>query len=331
MQLPTLSIVIPSYNGLDQLQRCLPSVRCHAPPTSQVIVVDDASTDETQSWLRRNCPWVEVVALPRNQGFCGAINAGVKHARGEVVELLNNDTEVCAGWAEAALRPFADPGVGSVAPLVLFRERPDTIDSAGQEYHLCGWAKNRGYGQRLGPAYLRPAEVFGPSASSGFYRRRALAEAGVMLTEYGAYYEDVDLSFRLRWAGYRCLYEPASRVFHQESASYGRQRDRVIWLLARNEELVYWVNLQPHHLLLGLLPHVGFLAIRAARKSWAGKGRAFFSAKWEALCRWRWVAERRCELRRIARAVKRPVRLDVSRDVRILQEGWAWMTRRRVA
>src|SRR5262249_30222755 len=154
----------------------------------------------------------------------------------EVVELLNNDTKVGPRWADAALAHFADPTVGSVAPLVLFLDRPEVIDSAGQEYHVCGWARNRGYGQALRGEFWAPCVVCGPSVESGFSRRPALARAGVMLPEYGAYYGDVDLSFRLRWAGYRCVYEPASRVFHREHASYGRQKDRVVWLLARNEE-----------------------------------------------------------------------------------------------
>ncbi len=331
MELPTLSIVIPTFNGLGPLQGCLASVCRYAPPGTQIIVADDASTDGTHAWLRRHYAGVEVVRLPNNQGFCGAVNAGVAHARGAVVELLNNDAEVTAGWAMTALRHFADPTVGSVAPLVLFLDRPDVIDSAGQEYHLCGWGKNRFYGQQLQEHHLLSGEVFGPSGSSGFYRREALARAGVLLPEYGAYYEDVDLSFRLRWAGYRCVYEPASRVYHQESATYRKQKDRVVGLLARNEELVYWINLRGHELLLGLIPHLGFLAVRAFRKTVQGQGRTFFAAKWDALRRWRWVLERRRELQRLARTAGRPVDLVITKDAGILREGWGWMKRRRSA
>jgi GT2 family glycosyltransferase len=210
-------------------------------------------------------------------------------------------------------------------------DRPQVIESAGQEYHLCGWGKNRGYGEGLRAEYLVPAEVFGPSGSSGFYRRSALARAGLMLPEYGAYYEDVDLSFRMRWAGYRCVYEPGSRVFHRESASYGRQRDRVVWLLARNEELVYWVNLRTSELLLGFLPHLGFLAVRALRKTLGGQGKVFFAAKRDALRRWRWVVERRRANGKLAAAVARPVRLRISHSPSVLPQGWRWIARRKCA
>jgi GT2 family glycosyltransferase len=330
MALPTLSIVIPSFNGLDHLRSLLPTVRRHAPNNAQVIVVDDASTDGTSNWLQANHRWVEVVSLAANQGFCGAVNAGVTRARGEVVELLNNDTVVCPNWAEHGLAHFADPTVGSVAPLVLFFDRPEVIDSAGQEYHICGWARNRGYGQPVREELLLSREVFGPSGSSGFYRTSALARTGVMLPEYGAYYEDVDLSFRLRWAGYRCIYEPKSRIFHREHASYG-ENERVVWLLARNEELVYWVNLQARELLIGILPHLGFLAIRTLRKLVSGHGPIFLGAKWDALRQWRWVLERRQLLRHMAATADQPVVLPISRNAAIVREGWNWMIRRRSA
>ncbi len=328
--LPSLSIVIPTFNGVDHLRRLLPSVRRYSPRQTQVIIVDDASTDDTAGWLRCNHPWVELIQLPHNQGFCAAVNAGVTHAHGDVIELLNNDTDVTQGWAEAALAHFADPTVGSVAPLVLFMDRPNLIESAGQEYHICGWGRNRGYAQPLSDDYQSRCEVFGPSASSGFYRRKALETTGVMLPEFGAYYEDVDLSFRLRWAGYRCVYEPCSRVHHAESASYRRQRDKVVYLLARNEELVYWINLQAKDLLLGLLPHLGFLAVRAVRRTMAGQGMAYFSAKLDALRRWRWALERRRVLRELVRT-RRHLDLQVLKTPVVLHEGWNWITTRKSA
>ncbi|HEV3203736.1 MAG TPA: glycosyltransferase, partial [Gemmataceae bacterium] len=298
---------------------------------TQVIVVDDGSTDDSRFWLAEKHPWVEMLALPTNQGFCQAMNAGLALARGTVVEMLNNDTQVCRYWAQAALAHFADPTVGSVAPLVVFWDRPNVIDSAGQEYHRCGWGKNRGYGKSLNEHYLESCDVFGPSGSSGFYRRSVLQKVGMLLPEYGAYYEDVDLSFRLRWAGFRCIYEPGSRVFHKESGTYRQQRDHVVRLLARNEELVFWINLQTRDLLLGLIPHLGFLAVRALRKTLQGQGGTFFAAKWEAFKKWRWVVQRRRELQRLARSTGEPVDLEIDSDPRIIQEGWKWMTRRKSA
>ena len=159
-----------------------------------------------------------------------------------VVELLNDDTEVEAGWAEAALKWFDDPVVAAVAPLVLRRsqsERP-TIDSAGDRYYLGGVAAERGVDRALGSDYLQARPVFGASASSAFYRRDAVLAVGGFPEHFAAYFEDVDLSFRLHRAGGRIVYEPAARVWHRVSASYGRPSGALLEQQARNEERVFW-------------------------------------------------------------------------------------------
>lgn len=319
-----LSILIPSHNGIGHLERCLPSVHRFAPRNTQIILVDDGSTDGTPDWLKSHFPRVSLVLLPNNRGFCHAVNAGLRHVRGDVVELLNNDTEVCANWAEHCLRHFEDPGVGSVAPLVLRMHNPNIIDSAGQQYHVCGWATDRGYGQPLTDKYLTACEVFGPSASSGFYRRAALTHVGNLLPEFEAYLEDVDLSFRLRSAGHRCIYEPQGRVLHQRSASYGQDKtDRVVQLLSRNEEFVWWNNLPLDEMPLGLPLHAAFLVARLLRSAAAGRLGPFVRGKMQALRSAGQIRRRRREVRERA-AAGRDLHLD--RHWGVLADGWRWLT-----
>lgn len=329
MPRPTLSIVIPTWNGRAHLEACLPSVRRHAPPGTQVIVVDDGSSDGTLEWLRSKHPWVERLRTPSNVGFCGAVNLGLRHAVGDVVELLNNDTIVTAGWAEAALVHFADPSVGSVAPLTLRMDAPDVLDSAGQAYHLIGWACNIGYGCRLKPEYLRSHEVFGPSGCSGFYRRELVIRLGGLLPEYGAYFEDTDLAFRLRRAGYRCMYEPKSRVFHRGSATYGEMPDRLVRLISRNEELVFWINLPALWLLAGLIPHLAFQIVRTLRKAWCGQLRPYLQGKADAFRMVRRIAERRREA--AALRPEHPVPLGIHYGLDVLSSGLTWLRYRRSA
>src|SRR5262249_43965357 len=162
--------------------------------------------------------------LPRQRGFCVAANAGLRHVRATFVELLNDDTEVSAGWAEAALAVFADPVVAAVAPLVLqgpSRYGTPRIDSAGDRYYLGGVAGKHRHGAELRPDDLRPGRVFGASASSAFYRRDIVLQVGAFPERFGAYFEDVDLAFRLHRAGYDVRFEPASRVWHHGAASHG--------------------------------------------------------------------------------------------------------------
>src|SRR5262249_9457092 len=157
----------------------------------EVIVVDDASTDGTAEWLAQEEPEVRVVRLERNRGFCAAANAGIAAAGGQFIQLLNNDTEVTAGWIDEGLSPFTDATVGSVAPLVRVRSDPSRVDSAGDAYAGVGWPTKRGHGQPAAGWAARPIEeVFGASGSSAFYRAEALRRAGGLDPLFGSYYED---------------------------------------------------------------------------------------------------------------------------------------------
>src|SRR5262249_44118266 len=165
MELLMLSIVIPSYQRTDLLATCLRSVTRHAPAGTEVTVVDDASVDGRVSQVAASFWGVRGVRLPRRSGFCVAANTGIRASTGDIIELLNDDTEVQAGWADAALACFADPDTAAVAPLVLTGPDGTVVDSAGDRYYLGGVAGKRGHGEKLTPELLRARSVFGASAS----------------------------------------------------------------------------------------------------------------------------------------------------------------------
>src|SRR5262249_5836548 len=147
--------------------------------------------------------------LAQQRGFAVAANTGIRASRGDVIETLNDDTVVQPGWADAALPWFDDPALGAVAPLVLAWPAGKIIDSAAGRYYVGGLAGKGGHGLALAPAPLEPRRVFGASAAAGFYRRSALDRVGLFPDDFGSYFEDVDLAFRLNRAGYRAMYEPA--------------------------------------------------------------------------------------------------------------------------
>src|ERR1051325_3390752 len=289
-----LSIVIPTHHRTDLLHACLAAVVRHAPGDCEIVVVDDASPGEIASVVARAFG-VGVVRMPRQGGFATAANAGIRASRGDIVEMLNDDTEVQAGWAEAALQWFADPHLGSVAPLVLTWPDGDTIDSAGDRYYVGGVAGKRGHGCPVSPEFLTPGPVFGASAAAGFYRRSALDEAGLFPEEFGSYFEDVDLAFRLRRAGYTAMYEPASRVLHHVSASFGRQGRRLIEQQSRNEERVFWRNIPASALWRALPKHAVVLAGKAWRRWQEGTLTPWLFGRLSVLREWRQFRQnRRC-------------------------------------
>jgi GT2 family glycosyltransferase len=271
----TLSIVIPSHNRPDLLRCCLTAVSRHAPKGTEVLVVDDASPGAAISAAASGFPRVRVLQLPRRGGFCAAANAGIRAAHGDIVELLNDDTEVQAGWAMTALARFHDQAVAAVAPLVLHWPSGNRVDSAGDRYYVGGIAGKRGHGEPLQPAYLRGGRVFGASASSAFYRREVVLRVGAFPETFGAYFEDVDLAFRLHRAGYQIVFEPGARVLHRVAGSYGRPCRRLLEQQSCNEERVFWRNLPGRALPRALPRHCAVLAAKAWRR-WHEGGLAPF-------------------------------------------------------
>jgi GT2 family glycosyltransferase len=285
MARPELSIVIPTYNRPDLLAACLRSVLRYGPPDAEILVVDDGSPGARGVAIARTFG-VDGLRLPRRKGFCAAANAGIRATRGSVIELLNDDTVVTSNWARYALAAFSDTSVAAVAPLVLMapsQTPEDRIDSAGDRYFLWGVAAKRGHGQAVQPAHLKTCRVFGASASCAFYRREALEAVGLFPEEFGAYFEDVDLAFRLHRAGFLVLFEPASRVYHRRSASYGKPDRRLLKQQSFNEERVFWRNLPVPVLLRAIPGHVAVLAAKMWRRCREGNLAPFVSGRLQVL------------------------------------------------
>lgn len=260
-----LSIVIPTHRRSDLLHACLASVTRHAPPNTEIVVVNDGGNPSI-SHVASRFAGVRHLPMPRG-GFCRAANAGIAATSAPIVELLNDDTEVRPGWAEAAMAAFDDSNVAAVAPLVL---QPDgRIDSAGDAYDRGGFARKIGHGEVYSEQNLVRCAVDGASASSAFYRRSMLERVDGFPESFGAYFDDVDVSCRLRRAGGTILFEPASRVLHHGGSSYGRPTRRLIELQSCNEERLYWRNAE----LVGqTLPrHVAVLAGKALRRWHEGR------------------------------------------------------------
>lgn len=270
---PPLSVVIPSQRRVDLLRQCLQALQQHAPARTEIIVVDDGSRAAVVQRTAAEFADVRIVRLPESQGFCTAANAGVAAATAPVVELLNDDAVVQAGWAEAALVHLERPDVGAVAPLVLVAgsSQPPVVDSAGDRYYVGGVAGKRGHGQPIAPDLLQTGPVFGASGSSAFYRREALLRVGGFPPAFRAYFEDVDLAFRLHRAGYQIICEPASRVRHHVGGSYGKPQRRLLEQQSLNEERVFWRNLGP-----AAVPHHALVLAAKALRRWQDGGLAPF-------------------------------------------------------
>ena len=242
-EMPFASVIIPNYNGKPLLVPCLNALREQTYPADrfEVIVVDDASADGSVEFLTESYPEVGLVALAQNAGFVAACNAGVASAGGDVLVLLNNDTEAEPGWLEALVAGLmAQPEAGSAASKMLLFDRRDTLHTAGDMMGKDGIPRNRGVWEKDEGQYDQDRWVFGPCGGAAAYRRDAWDQAGGFDPALFMYMEDVDLAWRLQLLGWKSIYVPDARVYHQLSAtgggtlaSYYTGRN-TIWVIARN-------------------------------------------------------------------------------------------------
>jgi GT2 family glycosyltransferase len=220
-----VSVIIPNWNGARWLPVCLHSLEKQTYRDFEIVVVDNASTDDSRILLARDFPNVRVLALETNRLFAGAVNHGIRETQSEIVVLLNNDTEVEPTWLEELLRVLdANPRAGMAASkLRLFDERAQ-LHSAGDFYRVDGVPGNRGVWETDRGQYDdadAPPPLFGVCGGACAYRRAMLDDIGWFDEALEFNCEDVDLNWRARLAGYGCVLAPRAIVYHMLSASGG--------------------------------------------------------------------------------------------------------------
>ncbi len=219
---PLVSVVVINWNGARHLPTCLDALRAQTYPRLEIIVADNASTDGSQALVRERYPEVRLVALPENRGFTGGNNAGIAASRGEIIILLNNDTEVAPTWVAALVDAFArHPQAGTAASKMLLFDRRDTFHTAGDYYRVDGLPGNRGVWQKDVGQYDREEYVFGACGGALAIRRQVLETIGLLDDDFFFSAEDVDFAWRAQLAGYRCIYVPQAVVYHHLAATGG--------------------------------------------------------------------------------------------------------------
>ena len=222
MQNCKTTIVIPNYNGMKYIRNCLDSLAAvKAESEFHTIVVDNGSKDESPEVVRREYPWVELIALPENTGFSHAVNVGIEASRTVYVLLLNNDTVAKPGFVkylEEAMEESED--IFSVNPMMLTMQDENVVDNAGIRYCVLGWALDRGKGKTAG-SFNKKAEIFAACGGASLYRREIFGKIGLFDESHFMYLEDVDIGFRAKVFGYRNMYEPRAKVIHAGSGSSG--------------------------------------------------------------------------------------------------------------
>ena len=243
----SVSVVIPCYNGRSLLEKYLPALlsasrKCRVPV--EIIVVDDASTDDSVKFLSSHYPDVKVLVNGLNIGFASTMNRGIAAATGDILLALNTDMAVGDDLFVKPLEWFADPAVFSVTPNLVYPHNGRSQSITRLRTGFC-WFR----ALELQPAELPSLEgevpLFFGSGGASFYDRQKLVSLDGFDTIYHPFYiEDIDLSYRAWKAGWKCLAEPSVTVYHESNATIrSHYWKRYIKTVSdRNRILFMWLN-----------------------------------------------------------------------------------------
>lgn len=253
----TIAVIIVNYNGGPLIQRAIDQLKSQSRMPDEIIVVDNASGDGSADSLDYDgLNGFSLIRLDENTGYAKANNIAARKTGCDWIALLNPDTEAEPNWLLELDRAAArHPDVGMFTSAQLDAADPSMLDGAGDAYSVVGIPWRGGFGR---PASEMPeeGECFSPCGASMLIRRDLFLEAGGFDEKFFCYCEDVDLGFRLRLRGERCIFVPSAIVHHHGSAITGRYSDFTIRLGTRNRLRTYLQDMPPVALVLTLPGHV---------------------------------------------------------------------------
>jgi len=293
-----ITVAIPSWNCADLLQACLRCIYAQTLQPDRILVVDNASTDDT-SILLESHPRVEHIQLPENRGYAGASQHALEVTTTSLLAVLNNDAEPDVKWIEVlANRLRTECDVAASFPLSLDTE--GRIDSSGDVPTRAGFFYKRGYRRHMGKTGDFPTRT-GLLLASGvgaMYRVEAVRDVGGWDYDFHSYLEDVDLSLRLWMDGWRIIFEPGTVVIHRQGRTGGRITAIRAFLASRNESLVIAKNYDMRTLVAMFPSRVLYLCMTAFSRFLAGEFLPFLAGKCAFLLSLKAVWRARSQMKR---------------------------------
>ncbi len=269
MELPLVSVLVLNYNGKKFLQECFDSLKSGTYKSTEILLIDNKSTDDSIAFTKEHYPDVRIVQTHANAGYSRAYNIAFNHAQGKYVVMLNNDVRVDPDW----LKPMVDvaendPDIAALQPKILSMLEPNHFEYAGA---------SGGYIDRYGYPFLRgrifftiepdegqyqdEQEVFWTSGAAMFLRREAIEKSLNLDEDFVHHMEEIDLCWRLHLTGFRLKVVPKSVIWHYAGATiktdsymklYWNHRNN-IFMMIKNLELVNICLFLPARVLLDFI------------------------------------------------------------------------------
>ena len=227
-----IDVGIINYNGGLELSECVGSLLAQSVPV-RVLVFDNASTDDSIAQLRKKNLDCKVIESPKNLGYAGACNGLLENMDSDIQVLCNMDLEFDPTWAENMLRCFErHPEAGSVASLVM--EKSGVVNAVGVRFGADLFAKNEASGLDISEADVREKEVFGCYGAVMSFRKSAAVAAGKMDASFFLFFEETEWYFRHNLAGFKTVFCPEAKVYHERSMTTVRYSPRKLFYSERN-------------------------------------------------------------------------------------------------
>lgn len=254
------AIIVPNWNGQDELPACLDSLLTQSIAT-EIVVVENGSVDGSIELIETRYPSVTLLKQPINLGFAGGVNVGLRYAieKGyEYAALFNNDAVAEADWLELLVGALEEKPNYGVATCKFMSIDKKHLDSTGDTYTSWGIPYPRGRGETNLGAYDGATDIFGGSGGASLYRIQMLEQIGLFDEDFFAYYEDVDISFRAQLAGWKVLFVPKAQAYHQIGATSGKIKGFTTYQTIKNYPLVFWRNVPAGRLFWTIGPRLLF-------------------------------------------------------------------------
>jgi GT2 family glycosyltransferase len=287
--LAKVSVVIINFNGRKYLEQFLPSLLLTTYPGMELIVADNASSDDSLGFLRDHYPHIRVIQLKRNHGYAGGYNEALKLVKSDYYVLLNSDVQVTPGWMEPIIELMEkDQSIGACQPKILSFERKDQFEYSGG---AGGWLDCLGYPFARGRIfdicevdkgqYNDTQSIFWASGAALFIRSDLFHRVKGFDTYFFAHMEEIDLCWRLQLLGFGIYVCPASEVYHIGGGTLPKGNERKVFLNFRNNMIMLAKNL-PKRQSFWKIPLRVLMDFTSAIKSLFAGQAVYFFAVWEA-------------------------------------------------
>jgi len=241
MQKDLISIIILNYNGAKFLHDCIDSIKTYTKLDYEIIVVDNASPDNSGREIALDFPDCKFILNEKNVGVPEGFNIGIKNSKGEFIVILNNDVKVTENWLENFFDAYKVYGPALYQPKFVKMSNPEILDGTGDMINIFGFGFARAKGKSDNGTYEKNEEISYASGTCMFLPKIIIDDIGLFDKYLFAYHEELDFGWRARLYGYRSIYVPKTTIHHIGSAGWG-WRSKKFYYLERNRWLVLLKN-----------------------------------------------------------------------------------------